>query len=555
MCTTYFSDNSFVNPEFSVRIVVCDHYLTKPTAGIDVIYSDFRGADIKQVPVLRIFGPTLDGYKSCLHIHGVFPYFYIPCPTSNPEPQFLYQIAASLDKALNIALKQATSTNQHVYKITLVKGLPFYGYHDKEHLYLKVFLYSPGLIKQAVELCSNGAILGQILQPHESHLNFTLQFFIDFNLFGMSNIDLQCVKFRKAGISQYSDNVQSSNEFGLKAESTCYYEADCLASHIINRQRIGKGDGIENPGLEEVWNQESERRKQLNVSLASKSLSQGRIKAEETDSHYKFEQMFLMKMSDLNKPIIIENLDKPLEIIQYPAESFDGSQLSNAVDVTVHLPDSTLISSFNETLRGDQDKSVAEDIDTTLVDEELALNSSLSLHYSQVLLNSEDLELIDMLQDMDEKPAEEDSIMGTPANEENDGNVELDDAEYSQIFDEDTLMLHRSERDGSEKSLSWNDSFWDGANIPQLDGTCDDDHVKKVRKRKMRSFKLGLSRPKSMKKVSKDNPEDEIKVDVSEMDEINVSRETMEDISDSHLRKAVKIEPESITESSHLNAA
>lgn len=35
----------------------------------------------------------------------------------------IFQIAASLDKALNIALKQATSVNQHVYKISLVKGL------------------------------------------------------------------------------------------------------------------------------------------------------------------------------------------------------------------------------------------------------------------------------------------------------------------------------------------------------------------------------------------------------------------------------------------------
>lgn len=243
------------------------------------------------------------------------------------------------------------------------------------------------MIKQAVELCSNGAILGQTFQPHESHLNFTLQFFIDFNLFGMSNIDLQCVKFRKSGISQNSTDAQSPNDFGLKPESSCFCEADCAASHIINRQRIGKGDGIENPGLEEVWNQEIERRKQLNISLASKSLSQGRIKAEETESHYKYEQMFLIKMSRLiDKPVIIEEETKPLEIVQYPAESMEGTQLFNAVDVSVHLPDSTLgSSSFNQTLRGNSDDTDAEDIDNTLVDESLALNSSLSLHYSQVL--------------------------------------------------------------------------------------------------------------------------------------------------------------------------
>lgn len=264
---------------------------------------------------------------------------------------------------------------------------PFYGYHNRDHLYLKVFLYSPGLIKQAVELCSNGAILGQVFQPHESHLNFTLQFFIDFNLFGISNVDLQHIKLRKPLVTQdLSEADQSSNEFGLKPESSCYYEGDCVAAHIINRQRIGKGDGIENPGLEEVWNQEIERRKQLNISLASKSLSQGRIKAEETDSHYKYEQMFLIKMSNLiDKPVNVEPDKKPLEIVQYPAESMAGSQLFKAVDVSVHLPNSTLGASFNETLRGDPNQSATEDFDDTLVDETLALNSSLSLHYSQVL--------------------------------------------------------------------------------------------------------------------------------------------------------------------------
>ncbi|KAF9814108.1 hypothetical protein SFRURICE_000103 [Spodoptera frugiperda] len=544
-------DSSRINPEFSVRIVVCDHYLSKPIPGIDVIYSDFRGADIKQVPVLRIFGPTPDGHKACLHIHGVFPYFYVPCPTPNPQPQFLYQIAASLDKALNIALKQATSTNQHVYKISLVKGLPFYGYHDREHLYLKVFLYSPGLIKQAVELCSNGAILGQSFQPHESHLNFTLQFFIDFNLFGMSNIDLQCVKFRKVGISQNSSEVQGSNDAGLKPESSCYFEADCAASHIINRQRIGKGDGIENPGLEEVWNQESERRKQLNISLASKSLSQGRIKAEETDSHYKFEQMFLIKMSNLiDKPVVIENEVKK-EVAQYPAESMEGTQLFNAVDVSVHLPEESVATGFNQTLRDFNDTE--EDLDNTLVDESLALNSSLSLHYSQVFLNNEDLELVDLLQDMDEKPVEEDSVMGTPANVEQDADVDSDDAEYSRIFDEETLILNEEEskNDEDESSPSWNDSFWEGANIPQLDGTCDDEHTKKVRKRKMRPFKLGLSRPKARRKdESESDSRSESNVDISQIDEINVSRETIEDISDAHLRRVVKTERESILNNS-----
>ncbi|XP_049869672.1 DNA polymerase zeta catalytic subunit [Pectinophora gossypiella] len=549
-----------VKPEFSVRIVVCDHYLTKPTPGVDVIYSEFRGSDIKQVPVLRIFGPAPDGHKACLHVHGVFPYFYVPCPTPNPEPQFLYQLAASLDKALNIALKQATSANQHVYKISLVKGLPFYGFHDKDHLYLKVFLYSPNLIKQAVELCANGAILGQTFQPHESHLNFTLQFFIDFNLFGMSNIDLQTVRFRRSGISQNSnDPVDETTEFNLKPESICYYEADCVASHIINRQRVGKGDGIENPGLEEVWQQEMERRKQLNVSMASKSLSQGRIDTEQTESHYKFEQMILVKLSGLiDKPVEIE---RSKEEVHYPAESLEDSQLFNAVDVSVHLPERSKGMSLSDSMRRDLDETLTEDADNTLVDESLALNCSLSLHYSQVLLDNEDLELVDMLQDMDEKPVEEDSVMTTPADADGDANVEEDDAEYSQVFHDDTLLLEpdNSKDDDNQSSPSWNDSFWEGANIPQLDGTCDDDHVKKVRKRKMRPFKLGLARPKSKKKVvvaeQEVSTDLEIKPEDSDLDEINASRDTIDSISDLHLKRTVKKEVHSVVENSETNVS
>ncbi|XP_023941797.2 DNA polymerase zeta catalytic subunit [Bicyclus anynana] len=535
-----------VLPEFSVRLVVCDHYLAKPLPGVDVIYSEFRGSDIKQVPVLRIFGPTPDGRKACLHVHGVFPYFYIPCPTPNPEPQFLYQIAASLDKALNIALKQATSANQHVYKITLVKGLPFYGYHDKEHLFLKIFLYSPGLIRQAVELCSNGAILGQSLQPHESHLNFTLQFFIDFNLFGMSNVDLQHVKFRKNGLSQYSDEpAKSFDEIGVKPESSCFYEVDCIAAHIIYRQRVGRGDGIENPGLEEVWNQEKERRKKLNVSIASNSLSQGRIGIEETDTHSKFEKIMVLKLAENGDKLV--DVKNTKELVHYPAENQGGSELLNATDISNHIQDSTSLS-YNTTLRRVQEESICN-IDDTVVDEDVALNSSFSLKYSQIFLDSEDLELVDMLQDLDEQPVENDSVMGTPANADMENSTESDDAEYSQIYDEKTILLdpYTRNKENSEDSPPWNDSFWDGANIPQLDGTCDDDHVKKVRKRKMRPLKVGLSRPKGKKKVDlvklleKDNQEKQDKEIDSETDEIDVSRETIEDISILHLKRASKI--------------
>lgn len=53
----------------------------------------------------------------------MFPYLYIPFDGSQDAGALMHQIAASIDKAVNISLNQASSTNQHVYKISLVSGM------------------------------------------------------------------------------------------------------------------------------------------------------------------------------------------------------------------------------------------------------------------------------------------------------------------------------------------------------------------------------------------------------------------------------------------------
>lgn len=64
----------------------------------------------------------------------------------------------------------------------------------------------------------------------------------------------------------------------------------------------------------------------------------------------------------------------------------------------------------------------------------------------------------------------------------------------------------------------------------------------------MRSLKLGLSKPKSKKKPVSNNGENQSQsnADVSELDEINVSRDTIDSISSLHLKKSVKVEPHSV---------
>ncbi|KAL0387487.1 UNVERIFIED_CONTAM: DNA polymerase zeta catalytic subunit [Sesamum radiatum] len=59
---------------FSVRIVSIDHYMAPPIPGFDVSYSSFHGGKVNEVPVIRIYGSTPAGQKTCLHVHHKLKY-------------------------------------------------------------------------------------------------------------------------------------------------------------------------------------------------------------------------------------------------------------------------------------------------------------------------------------------------------------------------------------------------------------------------------------------------------------------------------------------------
>lgn len=83
----YKSPSPFSSPEatFSVRIVDIDSYTSPPLPDLDVTYSDFSGEPVKRVPVIRVFGSTPAGQKTCLHVHGAFPYLLVPSMEEKPS--------------------------------------------------------------------------------------------------------------------------------------------------------------------------------------------------------------------------------------------------------------------------------------------------------------------------------------------------------------------------------------------------------------------------------------------------------------------------------------
>uniref|UniRef100_A0A9L0TID8 DNA polymerase zeta catalytic subunit n=1 Tax=Equus caballus TaxID=9796 RepID=A0A9L0TID8_HORSE len=314
---------------FSVRIVTADYYMASPLQGLDICQSPVTQAPVKKVPVVRVFGATPAGQKTCLHLHGIFPYLYVPYDGYGQQPEsYLSQMAFSIDRALNVALGNPSSTAQHVFKVSLVSGMPFYGYHEKERHFMKIYLYNPAMVKRICELLQSGAIMNRYYQPHEAHIPYLLQLFIDYNLYGMNLINLAAVKFRKARrksnplhptgsckdrlpgnsltgtLFRWEENEIPSSLIleGVEPQSTCELEVDAVAADILNRLDIEAQIGG-NPGLQAIWEDEKQRRRNRNeTSQISQPESQDRRFVPATENEKKFQKRLqeILKQNDFS---------------------------------------------------------------------------------------------------------------------------------------------------------------------------------------------------------------------------------------------------------------
>ncbi|ONI04488.1 hypothetical protein PRUPE_6G324000 [Prunus persica] len=185
---------------FSVRIVSVDYYMAPPIPGVDISYSSFQGGKVNEVPVIRIFGSTPAGQKTCLHIHRALPYLYVPCadiPIQLHEKgdSYTHDMSLLIEKALKLK-GNAGSKRQHVHSCSLVQARKLYGYHSSEEVFVKIYLYSPHDVSRAANLLLGSSVLDKCLQPHESHIPFILQFLVDYNLYGMGHLHVSKIKFR-----------------------------------------------------------------------------------------------------------------------------------------------------------------------------------------------------------------------------------------------------------------------------------------------------------------------------------------------------------------------
>jgi DNA polymerase zeta len=252
-----------------VRVNHLDHILVEP--------GPLDNSSQHLVPIIRIYGVSSTGKKTCVHIHQVYPYFYIeytgkvdpetgtlPLPTLmtmlKTKTRFIFivgsyiaELTRSLDCAIALSYKRnpLSSKSRFVRAVLLVKGVHFYGFHSSYAPFLKIHMIDPSYLTRASTLLKSGVVMSKKFNVFESHLSFYLQFMCDFNLYGCGWLDLGEVWRR--GEDYFCD--EESEEGAPKYESTQAVEAlfkssphptqsrmelevDVVAFHVLNRHAL-----------------------------------------------------------------------------------------------------------------------------------------------------------------------------------------------------------------------------------------------------------------------------------------------------------------------------
>lgn len=215
---------------------------------------------------------------------------------------YISSLRASIDHALAASYRRKAYDPKSIYVgyISLIKGVPFYGYNVGYRCFLKVYLLNPLHMTRFADLLSQGAILNRVFQPYESHLQYLLQWMCDYNLYGCGYIDCSKVHFRSPvpdsdEIDTFVHDWHSGTiprQFITQPEhyprlSHCTLEIDVCVQDILNRHEVrprpihqdfherfslSNSDDKFVPSMASLWREETRRRK-LRMGLTDPSSS------------------------------------------------------------------------------------------------------------------------------------------------------------------------------------------------------------------------------------------------------------------------------------------
>ncbi|XP_075212279.1 DNA polymerase delta 1, catalytic subunit isoform X2 [Lycorma delicatula] len=202
-----------------------DHYSGSPLANMP-------GSQIGPVPIMRMYGVTMEGHSVCCHVHGFSPYFFVVAPRGFNNSQ-----CKPFKDALNRAVLADMRSNKESVQVAVLMVETMYrqnlfGYHADKTLFIKITVALPRLIAACKRLLDRDNIFpafqGHSYQAFESNIDFDIRFMVDTGLVGCSWVELPpgSWKLRGKDLHPYANSL-------MPCMSRCQLEVDVSWESLI----------------------------------------------------------------------------------------------------------------------------------------------------------------------------------------------------------------------------------------------------------------------------------------------------------------------------------
>ncbi|KAK7098957.1 DNA polymerase delta catalytic subunit-like [Littorina saxatilis] len=214
-----------------------DYYVGRPLP-------EMPGATVGPIPVIRMFGITMEGNSVVAHIHGFHPYFFVPA-----QPNFKKEDCGKFKDALDGAVKRDMRSNREevvhtVLAVDYVMKESIYGYHGNRQIpYLKITMAIPRLIAPSKRLLEQGFTCPGYpaygYQTYESNIDFEIRFMVDCNVVGCNWIQLPAGKYRVRQ-QQGGGGARPSDSGAQIPRTRCQLEVDISWEEIVSHAPEGE---------------------------------------------------------------------------------------------------------------------------------------------------------------------------------------------------------------------------------------------------------------------------------------------------------------------------
>ncbi|KAE9549391.1 hypothetical protein FO519_007399 [Halicephalobus sp. NKZ332] len=241
--------------ELRIRNILCE-------SSLDYLNS-FNKADFKplppdfRVPLIKMYGILDNGEKCLANIHGVLPYFLLRTrsPFSEELKSHVGRIVVKCANLLNYKFIQGYPLLADVVPLELKD---MYGFYENPDHFVKVIFYDIILCHRIGLTLQKECAKNELLQPYFTHIPYLLQFFIDYNIFGMGIVRFKKVKFRTF-TEKTRDFLQKIECSNLPASSIMEAEFDVSEKDVITVDSPSAQSEYQCSGLEFIWREEQLR--------------------------------------------------------------------------------------------------------------------------------------------------------------------------------------------------------------------------------------------------------------------------------------------------------